>query len=146
MGWVEDKLKEPADFANFVPQLWDEMRDSIGRAISEFNAHTSDAADDFLAAKDCTAMGRYCRRISKGFGKLSIEVFLEEKGNLLKTSIVPHGPDRSVCEYRINADRSGAEFFIRDAEGTLVISPEKACQRALEDFIFPIQTDAGGND
>ena len=131
MGWVEDRFQNDSDFKTFVPQLWNAMRDSVGVAISEFNAHTSDASSKYLEAKDCASMGSYCRRVSKGAGPNSIEVFLQEKKRLLEVKsdgIMP------ICGYRIKADRSGAEFFLVPTGDP--ISVDEACQIALEKFIF----------
>ena len=130
MGWVRTKaIHEP----RVVPQLWDEMRDSIGNAVAEFNAlesNASDASSEHLDAKDCTAMGIYCRRVTKAFGAISIEVFLQEEDRTLRTS-------RSVvCRYRIRSDGSKAEFFLDKPEGSVAISTEEACRLALEEFIF----------
>jgi len=137
MGWVEDEFQERSDYEQFVPQLWNAMRDSIGVAVTEFNKHTSDAATNHLTAGDCTAMGKYCRRVAKRFGSVSVEIFLEEKEKALKTSTDPAQPANPICGYRIKADRSGAEFFENRTEGSVGISTEDACRRALKQFIFP---------
>jgi hypothetical protein len=133
MGWVDDRFQNDADLKKFVPQLWDAMRDSIGVAISEFNAHSEDASKKYLEAKDCTSMGTYCRRVTKGSGPTCIEVFLQEKKRTLALR-QDGGTHQKVCEYRIKRDRSGAEFFF-DGTGN-PIEVDDACRMALEIFIF----------
>lgn len=54
MGFVKEAL---IDEPRFVPQLWDEMRDSIGNAVAEFNeigGHRSDASIDTLPLETAT--------------------------------------------------------------------------------------------
>jgi hypothetical protein len=145
MGWVEEKFQYESDLKRFVPQLWDEMRDRIGVAVAEFNGHTSDASEKHLEVKDCTSMGPYCRRVSKRFGAASIEIFLHDKVRLLKASSLHATPTmesgevrsggKTIGGYRIKADRSGAEFFLEGGDQPS-ISVERACQLALEEFVF----------
>jgi hypothetical protein len=132
MGWVEDRFQNDSDFKKFVPQLWDAMRDSIGVAISEFNAHSEDASKKHLEAVDCLSMGHYCRRVTKGHGP-SLEIFLQDKKR--KLMVRQDGATfKEVCGYRIKRDRTGAEFFY-EPSGTSV-DIEVACRAALEIFIF----------
>jgi hypothetical protein len=130
MGWVADKLRDDADYPRLISKLWIDMRDSIGQAVSEFNKTTSEISEDYLAVKDCAAMGQYCRRVTKAFGALWVEVFLDEETRTLNTS-----QNVTVCGYRVKQDRSAAEFFVEDADGP-AIAVEHACQLALKDFIF----------
>jgi hypothetical protein len=132
MGWVEEKFQNDSDFKVFVPQLWDAMRDSIGIAISEFNAHSEDVSKKHLEAVDCSSMGSYCRRVTKGYGP-SLEIFLQEKKRTLM--IKQDGSTfKSICGYRIKRDRSGAEFFYEPTGDSMDV--EVACRAALEIFIF----------
>jgi hypothetical protein len=128
MGWVKDRL---TNYPQFTPKLWDELKDSIGVAVMEFNDSTSNAADNHLEAKDCTSMGKYCRRVSKAYGAVSVEVFLDEATKMLKIA-----PDVSICGYRIRPDRAAAEFFKDTPEGPFGIPVEEACRMAIEEFIF----------
>jgi hypothetical protein len=131
MGWVGDKFQNDSDFKTFTPQLWNAVRDSIGVAVEEFNAHTSDASFKHLEATDCTSMGTYCRRITRGAS--SIEVFLNDRTRTLGVKM-DAATRKEVCGYRIKEDRTGAEFFFKSTGDAMDV--EIACRVALEVFIF----------
>jgi len=133
MGWVEDRFQNEADFKKFVPQLWNAMRDSIGVAISEFNSHMGDKSGEHLEATDCTSMGTYCRRVTRGSGPISIEIFLNAKTRTL-TARQDGATLITVCGYRIRHDRTGGEFFLESTGDSIEV--DIACRGALETFIF----------
>jgi hypothetical protein len=137
MGWVGNRIRETEELPKHLPSLWNSMRDSIGMAVSEFKQrYASDAAEEHLSAVDCSAMGRFCRRVTKAFGSVAIEVFLEEKAGTLNTSAWMGLPSSTVCRYRLAAGKAEAEFFTDGADGPRTLHVEGACRMALESFIF----------
>lgn len=136
MGWVQDRFREQAAVAKYLPILWAQMRDSIGIAVEEFNQGTAGTVDG-ASAVDCRAMGRFCRRVTKTTGQI-LEVYLDEPNHLLKTAAEQGADEVVVCAYRWSAERGGMEF-VRESEGVPAepMSAERACELALSPFLFP---------
>src|SRR5258708_203678 len=137
MGWVEDRFQERAIYRLKLGDLWNDLRDSVGTAVQEFNARLFGIiTGSAVKLQNCSARGQYCLRLQKSdsLGGAIIEIFLEDEA--LKTSLVNGHPDRVCCFYRVNTDRSGVEFFRNTETGPVVISAEEACQMALDEFLF----------
>jgi hypothetical protein len=129
MGWVEDKFLDQIAAGQTIGQFWNDVRDSAGDALDEFNRRA--VADEFrIECKECKSNGRYCVRVIKKQGQ-SIELFLNESAHTLMVRTAP-AEEKEVCHYRLKSDRSGFEFF--DDGGS--ISADEAGRQCHEPFLF----------
>jgi hypothetical protein len=132
MGWVKARLDEYRAYSKLLPAFWDQMRDSMGAAVAEFNNCAKIIFDDQVTMNDCQAKGRFCARLTRH--SISIEVFLCEEKRLLQT--YQHGKDtRTVCAYRFTPE-SGMEWYVEIDGIANSVSVEAACERALSGFLF----------
>jgi hypothetical protein len=133
MGWVEQEFIDEQTYRQGVPALWDAIRDSIGLAVAEFNERLDGLQK--ITAADCTARGRWCRRISKADGS-NIEIFFDEADRTLRTSTNSAEQPSLVCSYRLKKDRSGLELYCDSPDGTSPLSVDEGCRVALRSFLF----------
>ena len=102
------------------------MRDAIGTAVEEFNEHGG--PDSPVKRADCKSKARYCVRLEKTSGN-TLEVFLDEENDVLSLS------DGSIlCGFRAVAETKGLEYYDLGSDEPIEI--EKACRRAIEEFLF----------
>lgn len=137
MGWVEDRFRDHLTSTRQIRPFWNELRDSVGRATVDYNQRIGDA--DHLDHTDCMARGPLCTRLHKAGNGATLELFLDEEHRQLKAAPSVGGEIRTVCGYRLNADRTGLEFFradVRAPDGTIALTVEEACELAIEEFLF----------
>lgn len=136
MGWVEERFAAQELIKRQTPLLWQQMRDSIGAAVTEYNTRVAET-DHGLTLTDCSAR-EYCRRIEKK--KLQplryVEVFLDVEGNTLSIFTFPGNTTTIVCGYAELQDNSQMRFFMQKGSSNEHLSADEACELALEDFLF----------
>jgi hypothetical protein len=139
MGWVENRFLDEEKYEETLSSLWNEFRDALGTAVKEFSRRVSGSNSAPLSRKDCTARGnQYCVRLQKSHPDESLEVFIDENDKSLKTALQSEpSVIKTVCNYRLKADRSGLEFAAPNAEnGFTSLGIEAACEMAIGSFLF----------
>jgi len=134
MGWVRERINAQVTMAQSLVPLWNTLRDSVGNAITEYNALVSTPS---VEHSDCRARGPLCLRVSKP-GHF-IEVFMSEFDQKIKLAQGTTGfsgeaespGDREVCGYRLREDGTGLEFC-----GSSGLSSDEVARLALEEFLF----------
>jgi hypothetical protein len=134
MGWVEKRFSDHLRLTREIPRLWDQVRDSIGQAVLEYNART-DGSRNHIDHTDCTARARLCARLHQTRDGSTIEVFLNEDDASLRTA-TRDGTENIVCHYRLMANAEGLEFFVNKDADTRAVSVVDACEMAIRAFIF----------
>jgi len=147
MGWVEQAFQDRLAYGQSLPTLWNEVRDSIGQSVVEFNGRTEGSGLS-IAVKDCAARGKFCIRVLKVPDQSFVELFLDEDMRCFKISQAG-SESKNVCGYELTPDKAALTFFIESADGHRAISPDDACKSALHLFIlnpFPklFKMDDGG--
>jgi hypothetical protein len=136
VSWVDDEFKERIAINSGTIALWNAMRDSIGLAVSEYNRRVAET-DSQLSRSDCSAKSRFCVRVEMKRKDRFIEIFVEENEPVLNVGSQAEQESREICRYRVNADRSGLELYLKKPDQTTsTITPEEACKLALHDFLF----------
>ena len=147
MGWVAQRIEDHKKTVEYLPRLWDSLRDSIGNAVEEFKALVAQPGVD---RGDCRARGLMCIRVYKPGA--SLEIFLSPSDATVKlapgTNTITGtdaGEEKMLCGYRLKGDRSGLEFH---GTGGVSLTADDVSRLALATFLldpFPseyIRTDA----
>jgi len=108
----------------------------MGSAVIEYNERMSET-DFRLFRSDCTSKSHLCTRIEMKRKGSFIEIFIDVDEPVLKVYSPAGTESLEICRYRVNADRSGLELYVKKPDQTTsMISPEEACKLALHDFLF----------
>lgn len=142
MGWVEDKFLDDQAYSDLLPTLWNDIRDSVGLAVREFNEFNEKTKGHAttVSAKDCTARPGDCIRVQKNHpSSYSIEVFIDVPNRCIRTALSTE-PDKgkSVCGYRLQPGRAALECFMTDKTTRVdsLASIEEVCRVAIGAFLF----------
>ena len=130
MGWVAEKFKEHEDTKNHLDGLWNGLRDSCQIAVSEFVVKIDQLN---VERRDCSARGKRCQRITKG--TQFIEIFISESDQSVRSAL---GTDKEIvlAYYRLKDGGKGLEFFEERDGGSVSITADVVCRKALEEFLF----------
>jgi len=137
MGWVDDRFKREAATSRKIGPLWDSIRDSIGRAVMEYNRHVS-GTDCTVYRADCTAKANMCMRLEmRGTKPRSVEVFIDDNEPSLNVYDGVTKESKEICRYRLNDDLTAIELYSENPDSiSTILTVDSACEKALSNFLF----------